>query len=446
MAEKIVVEGSPRQTRGKNEARRLRLTGKVPAVLYGGKGAAITLTVNAKQVSAILRSESGHNTLFQVDLGGKHEPAILKDWLVDPISGKLLHVDLLRVAMDVRMKVKVPVHTFGEPSGVKVQGGVFEVVTREVEIECLPADIPTEFRMDVSGLMLGKQLRANELPIDTAKMKLITEPERVLAHVVALKVEEEKPVEAVAAETATPAEPEVIKKGKKEVEGEEGAEAEAKPKAVLSKEGPAGRRAAGKRSMRLIVGLGNPDPEYQWTPHNLGFMAVDELANRNGIRVERPEGKALVGRGKIAGEEVILAKPQTYMNLSGISVRELLGKYELDVRDLLALWDEAQLPLGIIRVHPGGSAGSHNGAKSVISSVGTEEFARLRLGCGPDHPLSSRKEYVLRPMKTAELEVAAEMIGEAGDAVELILTQGIDAAMNKYNRRKPADAEEPEEK
>src|SRR5437879_10317237 len=96
MAEKIVVEGSPRQTRGKNEARRLRLTGKVPAVLYGGKGAAITLTVNAKQVSAILRSESGHNTLFQVDLGGKHEPAILKDWLVDPISGKLLHVDLLR--------------------------------------------------------------------------------------------------------------------------------------------------------------------------------------------------------------------------------------------------------------------------------------------------------------------------------------------------------------
>src|SRR6266550_1620867 len=164
--------------------------------------------------------------------------------------------------------------------------------------------------------------------------------------------------------------------------------------------------------MRLIVGLGNPDPEYQWTPHNLGFMAVDELANRNGIRVERPEGQALVGRGKIAGEEVILAKPQTYMNLSGISVRELLGKYELDVRDLLALWDEAQLPLSTIR----------------------------------DHPLSSRKEYVLRPMKTAELEVAAEMIGEAGDAVELILTQGIDAAMNKYNRRKPADAEEPEEK
>ena len=194
--------------------------------------------------------------------------------------------------------------------------------------------------------------------------------------------------------------------------------------------------------MRLIVGLGNPDPEYQWTPHNLGFMAVDELANRGSIRVERPEGKALVGRGKLAGQDVVLAKPQTYMNLSGISVRELLAKDELDVSDLLVMWDEAQLPLGILRIHTDGSAGSHNGAKSVISSFGTQEFARLRMGCGPDHPLSSRKEYVLRPMKKVELEVAAEMIGEAGDAVEMILTQGIDAAMNKYNRRKPAEAAE----
>jgi PTH1 family peptidyl-tRNA hydrolase len=194
--------------------------------------------------------------------------------------------------------------------------------------------------------------------------------------------------------------------------------------------------------MRLIVGLGNPDLEYQWTPHNLGFMAVDELANRNSIRVERPEGKALVGRGKIAGEEVVLAKPQTYMNLSGVSVRELLAKYELDVSNLLVMWDEVQLPLGTIRVHPDGSAGSHNGAKSVISSVGTQQFTRLRLGCGSDHPVGSRKEYVLRPMRKAELEVASEMIGNVGDAVELILTQGIEAAMNKYNRRKPADPEE----
>jgi large subunit ribosomal protein L25 len=225
----IIVEGTAREKRGKNEAKRLRLTGQVPAVLYGGKGGAVPLAVNTKQLLAIFRSQSGHNTLFQVSYEGQQQPAILKDWLVDPLSGNLLHVDLLRVAMDVRMRVRVPVHTFGEPVGVKQQGGIFETVTREVEIECLPADIPTEFRMDVSELMLGKQLRASEISLDPAKMKLLTEPERIIAHVVALRVEEEKPAEAVAAEAAAPAEPEVIKKGKKEVEGEEGEEAPAKP-------------------------------------------------------------------------------------------------------------------------------------------------------------------------------------------------------------------------
>ncbi len=195
--------------------------------------------------------------------------------------------------------------------------------------------------------------------------------------------------------------------------------------------------------MRLIVGLGNPDPEYQWTPHNLGFLAVDELANRAGIRVERPEGKALVGRGKLAGQEVLLAKPQTYMNLSGVSVRELLGKYVLTPDDLLVMWDEVQLLWSSIRLAPEGSAGSHNGAKSVIGSIGTQKFARLRLGCGPDHPLGSRKEYVLRPMKKAELEVAAEEVAQAGDAIELWLTNGIDVAMNKFNRR-PEGAKEEE--
>jgi peptidyl-tRNA hydrolase, PTH1 family len=191
--------------------------------------------------------------------------------------------------------------------------------------------------------------------------------------------------------------------------------------------------------MRLIVGLGNPGPEYQWTPHNLGFLAVDEIANRASIRVERPEAKALVGRGNIAGEEVVLAKPGTYMNLSGISVRELLSKYELGPEALLAMYDERDLPWSMIRIGKQGRPGTHNGAKSLTSSLGTQEFARLRLGCGPDHPVSDLAEYVLRPMKKAQLEVAAEMIAAAADAVELILKEGIDAAMNKYNRRVPSE-------
>jgi large subunit ribosomal protein L25 len=224
----IIVEAAPRTDRGKNEARRLRKSGQIPAVLYGGKGESLTLSVNAKQVGGILRSETGHNTLFQVSVGGKQQSAILKDWQVDPVNGNLLHVDLIRVAMDMRMHVKIPVHTFGEPAGVKQQGGIFETVTREVEIECLPTEIPSEFRVDVSELLIGKHLRASDLPIDPAKMKLITDPARVIAHVVALRVEEEKPAEVAAVEAvAPPAEPEVIKKGKKEVEGEEAAEPEA---------------------------------------------------------------------------------------------------------------------------------------------------------------------------------------------------------------------------
>ena len=231
--ETFTLEGIVREERGKNAARRTRLTGMVPAVLYGGSKDSMALAVNAKQVKKILRSETGHNTIFTVRVAeGAEEKAMMKDWQVDPLSGALLHVDLLRIAMDVRMRVRVPVHTFGEPQGVKMQGGVFEVVTREVELECLPGDIPEEFKVDVSGLMIGKQLRAGDVPIDPEKMKLITDPLRVIAHVVTLKKEEEPTAEAaVAAETAA-AEPEVIKKGKKEEDGEEGAEAA--PKAEKS--------------------------------------------------------------------------------------------------------------------------------------------------------------------------------------------------------------------
>jgi len=222
--QQFVVEANVREERGKNAARRRRLSGEIPAVIYGGKDSAVAVSVNARQIASILRSEAGHNTIFTLKIAGQGEnKALLKDWQVDPIKGHLLHVDLLRVAMDVKMRVKVPVHTFGDPEGVKLQGGIFETVSREVEIECLPSDIPDEFRVDVSHLTIGKHLRAADLPIDTAKHTLVSDPQRVIAHVVTLKKEEEVTPEAAAAEAAAaPAEPEVIKKGKKEEEGEEG--------------------------------------------------------------------------------------------------------------------------------------------------------------------------------------------------------------------------------
>ena len=194
--------------------------------------------------------------------------------------------------------------------------------------------------------------------------------------------------------------------------------------------------------MRLIVGLGNPGLEYVWTPHNLGFLTVDLLAERAGIRIERPEAKALLGRGRLAGEDVLLAKPQTMMNLSGLSVRDLLARYELGPAGLVVVYDEIALPWGMIRIRERGTAGGHNGVKSVIGALGTDEFARVRLGVQPDRAVGDLAAYVLRPMRKAVLEVAAEMVDEAGNAVELILERGVATAMNRFNKRVPPQADD----
>jgi len=187
--------------------------------------------------------------------------------------------------------------------------------------------------------------------------------------------------------------------------------------------------------MRLIVGLGNAGFEYAWTPHNLGFLAVDEIAERAGIRVERPEAKSLVGLGKIAGQDVALAKPQTMMNLSGLAVRDLQERLECGAGDMIVLYDDVALPWGMLRVRERGTAGGHNGLKSVIGAAGTTEFARVRMGVQPDHPVGDLAAYVLRPMRKPELEFAGEMAAQAAEAVELILTLGTTAAMNRFNRR-----------
>jgi peptidyl-tRNA hydrolase, PTH1 family len=187
--------------------------------------------------------------------------------------------------------------------------------------------------------------------------------------------------------------------------------------------------------MRLIVGLGNPGPEYEFTPHNLGFFAVDALAGRAGIRVTRPEAKSYVGLGTVAGTEVALAKPQTMMNLSGAAVRLLLERYECKAAEMIVLSDEAMLSWGMLRIRERGSAGGHNGLKSVIASVGTNEFIRVRMGVKPEYPLEDMADYVLGTMRKPEREVAAQMTADAADAVELILSEGVGKAMSRFNRR-----------
>ncbi|HTV59921.1 MAG TPA: aminoacyl-tRNA hydrolase [Verrucomicrobiae bacterium] len=195
--------------------------------------------------------------------------------------------------------------------------------------------------------------------------------------------------------------------------------------------------------MRLIVGLGNPGEQYEWTPHNLGFLALDAIAERAGIRVTRHEAKSIAGRGEFAGQRVILAKPQTMMNLSGAGVRMLLERCEeCEPAQTIVLSDDVALPWGMLRIRKGGSAGGHNGLKSVIASIGSE-FIRVRLGVGPEKIWGDMADYVLAPVRRAEREIAAQLAEDGAIAVETILTEGVDKAMSKFNRRvPPAEAAE----
>jgi large subunit ribosomal protein L25 len=220
MAE-IVVSAENRADRGKNAARRLRRSGLIPAIVYGGKGDALSVAVDPKTLHRVLRSEAGRNTILNLDFGdGAKTAAILKSWQVDPIKERFLHADFYRIAMDVAIRVTVPISAKGEARGVKVDGGILELIMREVEVECLPGDIPERIEVDVTDLGIHDAIRVSDLPVN-AKIKVLEDADQVLIHVVSVK-EEEAPAAAAPAEgeaaAATPAEPEVLKKGKKEEE------------------------------------------------------------------------------------------------------------------------------------------------------------------------------------------------------------------------------------
>ncbi len=222
MSEALRIEAEPREAFGKNAARRLRHAGRIPAVVYGDQGPALPVIVDPKEVLRVLRSDAGQNAIFNLEIKGKAPARVmLRDWQLDPVKGNLLHVDLVRVGRDHKLRVRIPIHVTGEAKGVKVQGGIFEFALREVEVECLPDDIPESLTIDVTELTIGKNLRVADLPLGP-KVKVLTDTNRVVAHVVTLKAEEEKPAEE--AVEAAPAEPELIRKPRAEAEEGEGAE------------------------------------------------------------------------------------------------------------------------------------------------------------------------------------------------------------------------------
>jgi peptidyl-tRNA hydrolase, PTH1 family len=185
----------------------------------------------------------------------------------------------------------------------------------------------------------------------------------------------------------------------------------------------------------LVVGLGNPGPEYEHTYHNLGFLALDRLAARQGVRVSRKECQALVGRGTVAGAAATLAKPQTYMNLSGSSVRRLLERSELAAGNLIVIHDDLAFPWGTLRIRARGSSGGHKGVQSVLGEVKTDEFVRLRLGIHPGREVGDGAEFVLAPMRRAQLKELDGLLSTACEAVESIISEGVEKAMTRFNRR-----------
>jgi len=193
----------------------------------------------------------------------------------------------------------------------------------------------------------------------------------------------------------------------------------------------------------LIVGLGNPGEEYSNTPHNLGFMVIDRLAESNAVRVTRKENMAYVGLGTIKQKPVALAKPQTYMNLSGSSVKGLLERYELKPDRLILVYDELDLPWGTMKIKPKGSAAGHKGPKNVISCIGTNEFCRIRIGIHPGHPVSG-EEFVLRPFKKSQKQEVEEVVARGAEAVESIIAEGVEKSMTVYNRRAQGSNQEEE--
>jgi large subunit ribosomal protein L25 len=230
MANDITIAAEPRTLRGKNEARRLRASGSAPAVVYGVGKDAVAVAVNPKEMVRILRSKTGHNTIFHLAIrDGENTPVMIVDWQRDPVKDTILHIDMKRIDLTVRLVVKVPVHTVGEPEGVKLQGGLHEVITREIELECLPNEIPDELTIDVTKLTMGQAVRASDVVLP-GSARLVSPPEAVISHIVAMKAEEAAPVVEGAAPAATAAEPEVIKKGKKEEDEEAAADDKKKKK------------------------------------------------------------------------------------------------------------------------------------------------------------------------------------------------------------------------
>ena len=358
---------------------------------------------------------------------------MLKEYQLDPVTHHLLHADFYRVAMDKVITVTVPIVLRGEAPGVKQQGGLLDFVHREIEVECLPADIPEHIEMDVSKLMLNQSIRLRDIT-ESMKWTPVSDPDLMLVHVVTPKVEAE-PEAAEAEAAATPAEPEVIKKGK--AEKEEGRGREQGRSSRRSRQTAARATLSAREADRRPRQPGAEVPRHPAQRRLRGGRRAG--AARHGGAFEAAPAEALMARAADARATAARCwlKPLTLMNLSGVAVSEVARYFRIDAADILVVADDVNLPLGRLRARPRGSDGGHNGLPvDHRAARDTPEFARLRVGVGRGDPRRDLADHVLGGFDADERPRSIEAaIGRAADASELFVADGIEAVMNRFNGR-----------
>ncbi len=400
--EQTLIRADKRDVKGKGVARKLRKDGKIPAVLYGRGLEAVSITVLSRDWEK-LGKQTRRNVIFNMELHGdkdvENRPVMVKEIQKGFLGGKVLHIDFLQVSMERMIEVEIPIHLKGKSKG-EVNGGIVEVHLRSMRVECLPTQIPEEIAVDISDLEIGDSFHVNQISIPG--VKLLESAGVAIVTIIPPAVEEKVVVEEAAAIEPEEGKAEDKKEDKKEIEV----------------------------SLYLLCGLGNKDFQYALTRHNIGYLVIDRFSERFNIPVNKKQSGCRIG----VREDLVLAKPDTYMNLSGGPLSQLIKKKNVALADLIVIHDDLDMEFGKVRIRWDGRDGGHKGVRSIIERTGSNQFHRLKIGIGRNPSMAS-EEYVLKRFQKEELPVLNEALDTAVDALDTFIREGSAKAMSMFNKR-----------
>lgn len=435
--EEINLVVQSRENTGRSKANSLRCQGVIPGVVYGEGKKSQAIQVDKKTFLRLLKSQKGENIVIKLSIASddkkaKEVPVIIKEMQHNPVTDELIHIDFNQISLTKEIKVKIPIVAKGEPIGVKQDGGSLAHLLWDLEIECLPTEIPANVEVEVSSMKIADVVHIKDLKLPRG-IKVLHDPDLVVL-TVSPPVKEE--VAEVAVEGAA-VEPEVIKE-KKEVPGEEGKEEKAEkkesPRKQRSLKSLKKRKNNFVAELKFIVGLGNPGKAYENSRHNFGARVVGCLAREYKLKFKRSLlFSCLIAQARIEKESVILCLPLTFMNNSGKAVKKIFLKKKIEPENLLVVLDDCHLPFGTIRIRPSGKDAGHNGLKSVLESLASEKISRLRLGIGDNAGKEDLRDFVLSSFSAAEEKSLNPIIKEAKACILSWLKDGISEAMNKFN-------------